>query len=27
VENFLLAKPEQPEIEKDDSWKEEFALD
>jgi carbamoyltransferase len=27
IENFLLAKPEQPEIEKDDSWKEEFALD
>ncbi len=27
VENFLLAKPDQPEIEKDDSWKEEFALD
>ncbi len=27
VENFLLAKPDQPEVEKDDSWKEEFALD
>jgi carbamoyltransferase len=27
IENFLLAKPDQPEIEKDDSWKEEFALD
>jgi carbamoyltransferase len=27
VENFLLAKPDQPVIEKDDSWKEEFALD
>jgi carbamoyltransferase len=27
VENFLLAKPDQPVVEKDDSWKEEFALD
>ncbi len=27
VENFLLAKTDQPVIEKDDSWKEEFALD
>jgi hypothetical protein len=27
VENFLLAKTDQPEIEKDDSWKDEFALD
>ena len=27
VENFLMAKPDQPVIEKDDSWKEEFALD
>jgi carbamoyltransferase len=27
VENFLLAKTAQPEIEKDDSWKQEFALD
>jgi len=27
VENYLLAKPGQPEMEKDDSWKQEFALD
>ena len=27
VENVLLAKTDQPVIEKDDSWKEEFALD
>lgn len=27
VENFLLAKSDQPEWEKDDSWKEEFELD
>ena len=27
VENYLMAKPDQPEVEKDDSWKEEFALD
>jgi len=27
VENYLLAKPDQPEVEKDDSWKQEFALD
>jgi carbamoyltransferase len=27
VENYLLAKPEQPEWEKDDSWKTEFELD
>jgi len=27
VENYLLAKPDQPEVEKDDSWKTEFALD
>jgi len=27
VENFLMAKPDQPVVEKDDSWKEEFALD
>jgi carbamoyltransferase len=27
VENFLLAKTDQPEWEKDDSWKEEFELD
>jgi carbamoyltransferase len=27
VENFLLAKTDQPEIEKDDSWQEEFELD
>jgi carbamoyltransferase len=27
VENYLLAKPAQPEIEQDDSWKDEFALD
>jgi carbamoyltransferase len=27
VENFLLAKADQPEIEKDDSWQEEFELD
>jgi carbamoyltransferase len=27
VEDFLLAKADQPEIERDDSWKEEFALD
>ena len=27
VENFLLAKTDQPVIEKDDFWKEEFALD
>ncbi|MGB5427188.1 MAG: carbamoyltransferase [Gammaproteobacteria bacterium] len=27
VENFILAKPDQPVREQDDSWKEEFALD
>ena len=27
IENFLLDKREQPEIEQDDSWKEEFDLD
>jgi carbamoyltransferase len=27
IENFLLAKPEQPDWEKDDSWKDEFELD
>ena len=27
VENFLLAKPHQPEIEKDDAWMKEFELD
>ena len=27
LENFLLAKTEQPEWEKDDSWKDEFELD
>ena len=27
VENFILAKPEQPAREQDDAWKEEFALD
>ena len=27
VENFLLSKSDQPEVEKDDSWKQEFALD
>ena len=27
LENFLLAKPDQPEWEKDESWKEEFELD
>ncbi|MEE9229261.1 MAG: carbamoyltransferase [Acidobacteriota bacterium] len=27
LENFLLAKPDQPAWEKDESWKEEFALD
>jgi carbamoyltransferase len=27
LENFLLAKPEQPQWEKDDSWKHEFELD
>ena len=27
MENILLAKSEQPEIEKDDSWLEEFELD
>jgi carbamoyltransferase len=27
VENFLMAKTDQPAIEKDDSWKEEFELD
>ena len=27
VEDYLLAKPDQPVVEKDDSWKEEFALD
>jgi carbamoyltransferase len=27
VENYLLSKPDQPEVEKDDSWKQEFALD
>jgi carbamoyltransferase len=27
VENYLLAKPEQPVWEKDDSWKTEFELD
>ena len=27
IENFLMAKPDQPVVEKDDSWKEEFALD
>ena len=27
LENFLLAKPDQPEWEKDDSWKQEFELD
>jgi len=27
IENFLLAKPDQPVVAKDDSWKEEFALD
>ena len=27
VENFLLAKVDQPAIERDDSWKEEFELD
>ena len=27
IENFLLDKREQPEIEKDDSWKDEFELD
>ncbi len=27
VENFLLAKNDQPKIEKDDSWKQEFELD
>ena len=27
LENFLLAKPEQPQWEKDDSWKDEFELD
>lgn len=27
IENFLLAKPDQPILEKDDSWREEFELD
>ncbi len=27
VENFIMAKPDQPVREQDDSWKEEFALD
>ncbi|MGB5258889.1 MAG: carbamoyltransferase [Gammaproteobacteria bacterium] len=27
IEDYLLAKPDQPVVEKDDSWKEEFALD
>jgi carbamoyltransferase len=27
VENFLMAKTDQPVIEKDDSWKDEFELD
>ena len=27
LENFLLAKPDQPVLEKDDSWKDEFELD
>ena len=27
IENFLLDKKDQPEVEKDDSWKEEFELD
>lgn len=27
VENFLMAKPDQPKWEKDDSWKDEFELD
>ena len=27
VENYLLAKPDQPEFEKDDSWEQDFALD
>ena len=27
IENVLLAKPDQPELEKDDSWQDEFALD
>ncbi|MFT7533249.1 MAG: carbamoyltransferase [Gammaproteobacteria bacterium] len=27
VENFLLAKTDQPVIEKDDSWMQEFELD
>jgi carbamoyltransferase len=27
IENFLLAKPDQPAWEKDDSWKDEFELD
>jgi carbamoyltransferase len=27
VENFILAKPDQPAWEKDDSWKDEFELD
>jgi carbamoyltransferase len=27
VENYLLSKSDQPEVEKDDSWKHEFALD
>jgi carbamoyltransferase len=27
IENFLMAKPDQPEVEKDDSWRDEFELD
>lgn len=27
IENFLLDKGDQPESEKDDSWKDEFELD
>jgi len=27
VENFLMAKPDQPEWKKDDSWMDEFELD